>query len=166
MKKAAAWLPFSSDGRYISWAGPQKKARGPGRLRADGKIPSRGQFEGTGSVQATLTRASECSLRILRTGLPGSPDQSESADPDESGYCLRLSSAPLFFKALAAGAPQTERRSVNALWGKLPVMAVTKCIVLKEDERPERINTAFCTLFGVAESVFTGISGIICGVKC
>ncbi|UIF86131.1 hypothetical protein [Cupriavidus sp. UYPR2.512] len=52
MKKGSHMAAFFWAWRYAFVLPGQKKARGPGRLRADGKIPSRGQFEGTGSVQA------------------------------------------------------------------------------------------------------------------
>lgn len=116
VKKAASRLPFFSDGRYISQPGPQKKARGPGRLRADGKIPSRGQFEGTGSVQESLTSATELSFRnlgeipvlgvsslALSVFLVFRIGRLHSADPEKSGYCSGFLPHPLIIQCFSGG---------------------------------------------------------------
>jgi hypothetical protein len=141
------WLPFLFDGRYIFLPGPQKKARGPGRLRADGKIPSRGQFEGTGSVQDLLTSASESSLRIL-----GEVSDITSGETQATrrkigilpSKLFRLSSASPYFSMLYGWGHFTPAlRCVNALWGKLLGMAVTKCIVLQVVESPASKKPAF-----------------------
>lgn len=50
---------------------------------------------------------------------------------------------PLLFNALAAGMPHTMGWCVNALWGKLMAMAVTKCIGLQVDESAAHQKTAF-----------------------
>jgi len=87
MKKAADQAAFFSSGRYISLPGPQKKARGPGRLRADGKIPSRGQFEGTGSVQVSLTSAANflsASSASFQSSEPQAARYRSSWCPDQS----------------------------------------------------------------------------------
>ncbi|WP_156545894.1 hypothetical protein [Cupriavidus sp. D384] len=109
MKKAADQAAFFSSGRYISLPGPQKKARGPGRLRADGKIPSRGQFEGTGSVQDSLTSAAELLVRIigefpvigisshaLPVFLVVRISRFQSAGPDKSGTAQAFFHTPYF----------------------------------------------------------------------
>ena len=84
-------------------------------------------------------------LKLRAIGLPGIPDQLilTLAGPEKSGHCSGFLQNPLLFKALAAGSPRTKRWSVNALWGKLPRMAVTKCIVLQVDERLANKKPAF-----------------------
>lgn len=132
------WLPFLFGGRYIFFPGPQKKARGPGRLRADGKIPSRGQFEGTGSVQDLLTSASESSLRISwrvpditsgetqatrRSVFPVAPDrQVLTCWSGKSGYCQTNSSGflphPLIFQCFTGGDTPHQRLVCQCIVGE------------------------------------------------
>ena len=50
---------------------------------------------------------------------------------------------PLFFNTLRVGTLHTSVRCVNALWGKLLGMAVTKCIVLQVVESPASKKPAF-----------------------
>lgn len=146
LKKAAARLPFLWAQRYAFVLPGQKKARGPGRLRADGKIPSRGQFEGTGSVQVTIKahripgirnrlqrpRAKTVFLVFRSSGnFAGSENRVTARNATK-----RLSSPRPFRSAQQSllGRRTPDSGCVNALWGKLPGMAVTKCIVLQEVE--------------------------------
>jgi len=138
-KKAATRLPF-----LLGWnmLGPfgKKKARGPGRLRADGKIPSRGQFEGTGSVQNYQAKAQRITFAklankatrhrvFLVSGQQASPAGSENRGSlPKAFFSVPCSDFSIFWW------DATKRRCVNALWGKVPAMAVTKCILLQEVE--------------------------------
>lgn len=156
LKKAAARLPFLWAQRYAFVLPGQKKARGPGRLRADGKIPSRGQFEGTGSVQVDNQGATD--IQYPTRGRKGHALQRSAwcSGPaaicwiGKSGYCFKRLSSPRPFKSAQPyllGRHTPDTGCVNVLWGKLPGMAVTKCIVLQEVESQRRRDLACSAYF-------------------
>ena len=168
MKKAANWLPFFLPGAIFRCLDHKKKRAGRGGSARTGK-----SLRGVNSKERVRSRIHLQAQRnfcvrmigefpVVGTSSHALPvflvvriSRSSSTGPDKSGYCSGFLPHPLFFKTLAAGVPHTKRWSVNALWGKLPGMAVTKCILLKEDERPDGRNPAFWTLLFEFESVFT-----------
>jgi hypothetical protein len=132
LKKAAARLPFLWAQRYAFVLPGQKKARGPGRLRADGKIPSRGQFEGTGSVQVTIKahRIPDIRYRLQRPRAKTVFLVFRSSGIlrwiGKSGYCKKrykkgfLHHAPLGLHSILAGAPHPEQRVCQCIVGETP----------------------------------------------
>jgi len=155
MKKAANRLPFLLPDAIFRCLDHKKKRAGRGGSARTGKslrgVNSKERVRSRFHLQAQRTScphhrrvSNHRNLKPRATGLPGVRiSRCCSAGPDKSGNCSGFLPHPLFFKALAAGVPHTKLRSVNALWGKLLGMAVTKCILLQEDESPRPRNPAF-----------------------